>query len=92
MPPTNKAKDLVHFFRDWADRIPDELDIQWASISLPDAGRVFAIAACYHGDLSRGDKVLQPLRSFGKPVADLFVPISYVRMQSLSFLQATSRM
>src|SRR5215469_11661226 len=43
--PTNKAKDLVHFFRDWAVRIPDELAIQCASISLPDAGRVFAIAA-----------------------------------------------
>jgi FAD/FMN-containing dehydrogenase len=81
--PTNKAKDLVHFFRDWADRIPDELAIQCASISLPDAGRVFAIAACYHGDLSQGEKVLQPLRSFGKPVADLFAPISYVQMQSL---------
>jgi hypothetical protein len=27
--------------------------------------------------------VLQPLRSFGKPVADLFAPITYVQMQSL---------
>jgi hypothetical protein len=73
----------LHFFRDWADRIPDELVIQCASISLPGAGRVFAIAACYHGDLSQGEKVLQPLRSFGKPVADLFAPISYVQMQSM---------
>ncbi len=81
--PTNKAKELLHFFRDWADQIPDELAIQCASLSLPGAGRVFAIAACYHGDLSQGEKVLQPLRSFGKPVADLFAPISYVQMQSL---------
>jgi len=81
--PTNKARDLVYFFRDWADRIPDELVIQCASITLPGAGPVFAIAACYHGDLSVGEKVLQPLRSFGKPVADLFAAISYVQMQSL---------
>jgi hypothetical protein len=46
-------------------------------------GRVFTIAACYQGDLSQGEKVLQPLRSFGKQVADLFAPISYVQMQSL---------
>jgi FAD/FMN-containing dehydrogenase len=79
----NEAKELLHFFRDWADRIPDELVIQCASISLPSAGRVFAIAACYHGDLSQGEKVLQPLRSLSKPVADLFAPISYVQMQSM---------
>jgi len=81
--PIEKAKDVVHFFRDWANRIPDELAIQCASLSLPGAGRVFAIAACYHGDLSQGEKVLQPLRGFGKPVADLFAPISYVQMQSM---------
>ena len=81
--PTDQARDLLHFFREWAERIPDELAIQCASLSLPGAGRVFAVAACYHGDLSHGEKVLQPLRSFGKPVADLFAPISYVQMQSL---------
>jgi len=81
--PTDKAKDLMHFFRDWADRIPDELVIQCASLSLSDAGRLFAIAACYHGELSQGEKVLRPLRNFGNPVVDLFAPISYVQMQSM---------
>lgn len=81
--PTEEAEGLLHFFRDWADRIPDELAIQCASLTLPGAGRVFAIAACYHGDLAQGERVLQPLRSLGKPVADLFAPIPYVQMQSL---------
>lgn len=81
--PTDQAKELMHFFRDWADRIPDELTILCAALSLPGAGRVFAIGACYHGDISQGEKVLQPLRSFSKPVADLFAPMSYVQMQSL---------
>lgn len=79
----DKAKDLLLFFRDYADRIPDELAIQCASLTLPGAGRVFAIAACYHGDLAQGEKVLQPLRSFGKPIADLFAPMPYVQMQSM---------
>lgn len=81
--PNNQAKELLHFFRDWADHIPDELAIQCAALSLPGAGRVFAIAACYHGNLSEGERVLQPLRRFCKPVVDLFAPISYVQMQSL---------
>jgi len=81
--PTDKAKELLRFFREWSDRIPDELAIQCAALTLPGAGRVFAIAACYHGDLAQGEKVLQPLRSWGKPVADLFAPMPYVQMQSM---------
>ncbi len=81
--PSTEAKDMLHFFRDWADKIPDELVIQCACLTLPDAGPVFAIAACYNGDLSEGEKVLKPLRSFGKPVADICGVLSYVQMQSL---------
>jgi FAD binding domain/Berberine and berberine like len=81
--PTTNAKEALHFFRDWADKIPDELVIQCASVTLPDAGPVFAIVGCYHGDLSEGEKVLKPLRSFGRPVGDMFGALSYVQMQSM---------
>jgi FAD/FMN-containing dehydrogenase len=81
--PAGKAKEVLHFFRDWADKIPDELVIQCASLTMPDAGPVFAIVGCYHGDLSEGEKVLKPLRSFGKPSGDIFGALSYVQMQGL---------
>lgn len=81
--PTTSTKEALHFFRDWADKVPDELVIQCASLMMPDAGRVFAIVGCYHGDLAEGEKVLKPLRSFGKPSGDLFGVLSYVQMQSL---------
>jgi hypothetical protein len=50
---------------------------------MPDAGPVFAVVGCYHGDLSEGEKVLKPLRSFGRPSGDLFGVLNYVQMQSL---------
>jgi FAD/FMN-containing dehydrogenase len=81
--PAAKAKNLLHFFRDWADKIPGELVIQCASLTMPDAGPVFAVVGCYHGDLSEGEKVLKPLRSFGRPSGDLFGVLNYVQMQSL---------
>jgi FAD/FMN-containing dehydrogenase len=81
--PAAKAKNLLHFFRDWADKVPDELVIQCASLTMPDAGPVFAVVGCYHGDLSEGEKVLKPLRSFGRPSGDLFGVLNYVQMQSL---------
>jgi FAD/FMN-containing dehydrogenase len=81
--PAAKAKEMLHFFRDWADKVPDELVIQCASLTMPDAGPVFAVVGCYHGDLSEGEKVLKPLRSFGSPSGYLFGVLSYVQMQSL---------
>jgi FAD/FMN-containing dehydrogenase len=81
--PAAKAKEMLHFFRDWADKVPDELVIQCASLTMPDLGPVFAIVGCYHGNLSEGEKVLKPLRSFGRPSGDLFGVLSYVQMQSL---------
>jgi FAD/FMN-containing dehydrogenase len=81
--PVSKTKEVLHFCRDYAETIPDELVIQGGAITLPDAGPVFAIAGCYCGLASEGERVLKPLRTFGAPIADIFNVISYVQMQSL---------
>jgi len=81
--PASKAKEVLHFCRDYAETIPDELVIQGGALTLPDVGCVFAVAGCYCGPVSEGEKVLRPLRTFGSPVADIFNAISYVQMQSL---------
>ena len=81
--PVAKTKEVVHFFREYAASIPDELVIQAGAITLPNAGPVFAVAACYSGPLSEGEKVLKPLRTFAPPVADIIDRISYVQMQKL---------
>jgi hypothetical protein len=81
--PIPFAKEGLRFFRALADSIPDELVIQCGSLTMPDLGPVFAIVGCYHGDLSEGERVLKPLRSFGKPSGDMFGVLSYVQMQSL---------
>jgi FAD/FMN-containing dehydrogenase len=81
--PVSKAQEVLRFFREFAETIPDELVIQCGSITTPDGVPVFAVAACYCGSLSAGEKVLKPLRTFGSPVADLFNTISYVQIQSM---------
>lgn len=81
--PVTKAKEVLHFFRDFAESIPDELVIQAAALTLPEAGPVFAVAACYNGAIPEGEKALKPLRTFGSPVADIIDAISYTQMQSL---------
>jgi FAD/FMN-containing dehydrogenase len=81
--PTAQAKEVLRFFREFAQTIPDELVIQAAALTLPDGGPVFAVAGCYCGKASDGEKALKPLRTFGSPVADIFDVIGYVQMQSL---------
>ena len=81
--PAEKAKEVMHFWREFAAESPDELVTQGGSFNPPDGVPVFAIAACYCGQVSEGEKVLQPLRSFGSPIADAFGVMSYVQLQSM---------
>jgi len=81
--PTSFANEALRYFREWAKEIPDELVIQCGALSMPDLGPVFAIVGCYHGNLSEGEKALKPLRSFGKPIGDLFQAMPYVQLQGM---------
>ena len=81
--PVASAREVLRFFREFSQTIPDELVIQGGSFALPDGTPVFAIAACFCGDLAEGEKVLQPLRKFGKPLADAISVMSYVQLQSM---------
>ncbi len=81
--PVAKTKEVVRFFREFAQTCPDELVIQATPLTTPDGVTVFAIAGCYCGPPSEGEKVLKPLRAFGSPVADLFDTISYLQMQTM---------
>jgi FAD/FMN-containing dehydrogenase len=81
--PISKAAEVLRFFREFAEGIPDELVIQAAALTLPDGVPVFAVAACYCGAISEGEKVLKPLRRFGVPVADILQVRSYLEMQSM---------
>jgi len=81
--PAAKAKEVLHFWREYAASIPDELVIQGGSLTLPDGVPVFAIAGCYCGPIEEGEKVLKPLRAFGAPLADAFGPMSYLQMQGM---------
>jgi len=42
-----------------------------------------AVVACYCGDLTEGQKVLESLRSFSSPIADAIQPMAFPEMQTL---------
>ena len=81
--PVAEIKEVLHFFQEYAETLPDELVMQGGAFTLPDGTKVFGVAACYCGaSLAEGEKVLQPLRKFGQPIADMISSMPYLQMQS----------
>src|SRR6201987_112263 len=81
--PASKARDVLHFWREFAAESPDELVTQGGSFRLPDGVPGFGLAACYCGAVADGERILNPLRTFGSPLADALSPMTYVQIQSM---------
>jgi hypothetical protein len=69
------------FLRDFAANAPDELVAMGAVFTMPDGVTITALAGCYSGNVKEGERILQPLRSFGKPLADQFQVMPYTAFQ-----------
>ncbi|MEV8631378.1 FAD-binding oxidoreductase [Streptosporangium sp. NPDC051023] len=88
------ADDPGEVFRawcDWADTVPDEVTTRamfWTAPRDPHLppqvhGRqVLITGAVYAGPPEEGERVLQPIRSFGTPLADLSGPMPFRMFQS----------
>ncbi|HEV8713690.1 MAG TPA: FAD-binding oxidoreductase, partial [Candidatus Binatia bacterium] len=81
--PFAKAKEILNFYREFASSAPDELASGVVIITMPDGTPVTAVPVCYNGALEEGERVLQPLRAFGTPLADQIAPILYTAAQKL---------
>jgi FAD/FMN-containing dehydrogenase len=88
--PLSEAKSVLKFYRDFAAQAPDELAVWFVLRKAPPlpflpaawhGKEILVLAACYVGDQATGEKVLQPLRSFGKPIADVIGPTPFVGWQ-----------
>jgi len=85
------AADVFRFFADFAAGAPDELSVMASTFPVPatppfppeaHGQLVTMLAVCYAGDLDAGEQALRPLRSFGRPLADLISPMAYTALQT----------
>jgi len=81
--PIAQTRDVLRFLRDFTANLPDELTVMALALTHPEAGPVFGVGVCYSGNHTEGEKVLKPLRTFGKPVADVVMPMPLVAIQSM---------
>jgi FAD/FMN-containing dehydrogenase len=88
--PASRTREVLRFYRDFVRAIPDELTTSAGVMPLSE-GRVFAISACYCGELGEGERVLAPLRSFGHPAADTIRAVSYLESQLDAYVAPAER-
>ena len=81
--PLENAREVLRFYREFTQTAPDELAAFAALLTSPDGAPVVAIIICYNGSLETGEEVLQPLRTFGSPLADVIGPMPYSAQQNL---------
>jgi FAD/FMN-containing dehydrogenase len=86
------ASEALRFCRDFMETAPDELTVFETFMTVPpDApfppelqGRpAFALGLLYVGPIAEGERVLRPLREFGRPALDLVGPMPTVAIQQM---------
>jgi FAD/FMN-containing dehydrogenase len=80
--PLAKAKEALKFYYEYSRSAPDELSIDAVFMTSPDGDPVFVISPCYIGPVEQGERVLEPLRRFGPPLADEVGPVTYMEVQA----------
>jgi hypothetical protein len=81
--PRDAASDVIRHFRDFIETAPDELTAYAALLHGPDGTPLVGIIPCYCGDIAAGERLLQPLRAFGRPVLDAIQSMPFPAMQAL---------
>ena len=75
--PLDKAKEVLRFYRDFSSTIPDEAEAYVALSTSPEGDPAVALILGYNGPITEGEKVLEPARKFGEPIADLVQPMPH---------------
>ncbi|MBI4538129.1 MAG: FAD-binding oxidoreductase [Gemmatimonadetes bacterium] len=88
--PFEDAPAVLRHYRDFVAEVPDELAV-WLVLRkapplpfLPQewhGKEVVILAAFCAGDMREGERALEPLRRFGRPIADVIGPHPYVAWQ-----------
>jgi FAD/FMN-containing dehydrogenase len=89
--PVEDTPRVLRFYRDWVADCPDELmtiAVQRRLLDLPAVPRdlvgrhVVGVVACYAGPVDDGERVLRPLKAFGRALLDRCRPQPYVAHQA----------
>jgi len=76
------ARDAMRFYAEFSSTAPDELCLDAALVSAASGEKYFSISVCYAGPIDEAERVVKPLRDYGRPVEDRIAPTTYLQIQS----------
>jgi FAD/FMN-containing dehydrogenase len=88
--PFSEAKSVLTKFARFTETMPDELNVWMVTRKAPPlpflpaevhGKEIVALAVCYAGDPAEGEKLIAPLRGFGKPYGEHIGVQPYVAWQ-----------
>lgn len=83
--PLGRAFDVLRFFRDTCESLPDEAMLVAGLQTAPDGSnaRLVGILGGHSGPLEQGNTVFQPVRAFGPPVMEMMGPMPYTALNGM---------
>jgi len=90
--PASEAPQVLELYRTLAEQAPPELTLVALMRPAPPApwlpkdmhGQpIVALLACHSGSPEEGERLVAPIKSFGRPIGDVLVRRPYAQMQSL---------
>jgi hypothetical protein len=72
---------VLRFHDELLAAAPDDLATAVSFARDPQAGPVLALGVCWSGELTEGERVLAPLRSFARPTVDTIESMAYTAWQ-----------
>ena len=81
--PFDKAAGFLRMYDDLMATAPDELGGATVLGTLPDGTKAAVCIPGWSGSIDQGERLLQPLRAYGPPIADQLGPMPYSALQSI---------
>jgi FAD/FMN-containing dehydrogenase len=83
--PFTAAKDVLRFYREFTQSVPDELTVFAGLVYAPGSTelKLAALVVCHAGPAEQAQRDLAPLREFGEPLMVELGPMPYPVMNTL---------
>ena len=83
--PFAAARDVLRFYRDFTESLPDELVAFGGLLHAPDGSgtKLVAIIVCHIGPSEAANRAVDPVKRFGSPVMDVIGPMPYTIVNTL---------
>ena len=80
--PYEQGKDLLSFYQEFAADASDELSVAINLGTSPEGERFVGIEMIYVGDPADGERAIEPLRKYGRPMSDSIGLMLYNTVQT----------